>query len=93
MATYFKGAFVGLTAAIAVAVVAWALGVGPRVTQRIYPPPPSSPSPGSDQSVVFGPTTETDYVFPRSEQAVALLVLVGGAAWSVRRDRRRSSVA
>jgi hypothetical protein len=101
MKAYLRSVVVGLVAAIVVAVFAWVTGVGPRVSQRVFPPPrPSSPVQAApareaavDLSVAVGTTIETDYVFPRSEQTAVLFAFVAGVAWTVRRNRHHSRVA
>jgi hypothetical protein len=97
MWTYAKGVLAGLAAAIGVALLAWASGLGPRVTTRTVVPTTSAapaPTPSPDKLVVNGRSeiiseSETDIAFPRSEQAVVLLAFVVAAVWQLRRDRRR----
>lgn len=96
MKAYLRSVVAGLVAATLVTAAAWGAGVGPRVTQKVFPPPPvqSTPARGdaAELSVAVGPITETGYVFPRPEQAAVLLAFLGGVAWSVRRDRHQSKV-
>jgi hypothetical protein len=91
MAVYVKGALVWTSAAIAAALLAWAVGLEPHVTHRTLPPPSSfvDQDAHSSLSLTYGPISQTSLGVHWFVGTAILLAFVGGVVWTISRSRLR----